>query len=51
MAAEEAKRKRKINIELLLGLEATFLSIAALIVSILQTKIAPSSSIPRSGLI
>ncbi len=41
MAAEEPKRvKRKINIELLLGLSATFLSLGALIVSIFQTKIA-----------
>ena len=32
--------KRKINIELLLSLSATFLSLAALIVSVFQTKIA-----------
>ena len=31
---------RRINIELLLGISATFLSLAALIVSIFQTKIA-----------
>lgn len=32
--------KRRINIELLLGVSATFLSLAALVVSIFQTKIA-----------
>lgn len=32
--------KRPINIELLLGISATFLSLAALIVSVFQTKIA-----------
>jgi hypothetical protein len=32
--------KRTINIELLLGISATFLSLAALVVSIFQTKIA-----------
>ena len=32
--------KRSINIELLLGISATFLSLAALVVSIFQTKIA-----------
>ncbi|UFH53819.1 hypothetical protein [Spirosoma sp. KNUC1025] len=32
--------KRPINIELLLGISATFLSLAALVVSIFQTKIA-----------
>lgn len=32
--------RRRINIELLLGISATFLSLAALIVSIVQTRIA-----------
>ncbi|MBD2752312.1 hypothetical protein [Spirosoma validum] len=32
--------RRRINIELLLGISATFLSLAALVVSIFQTKIA-----------
>lgn len=32
--------KRRVNIELLLGISATFLSLAALVVSIFQTKIA-----------
>ncbi|GAB2579312.1 hypothetical protein [Spirosoma areae] len=32
--------KRRINIELLLGISATFLSLAALVVSIFQTRIA-----------
>jgi len=32
--------KRRINIELLLGISATFLSLAALVVSVFQTKIA-----------
>ncbi|MVM38223.1 hypothetical protein GO730_12640 [Spirosoma sp. HMF3257] len=32
--------RRRINIELLLGVSATFLSLAALVVSIFQTKIA-----------
>ena len=35
-----APRRRRINIELLLGISATFLSLAALVVSIFQTKIA-----------
>ncbi|WP_421830457.1 hypothetical protein [Larkinella sp.] len=37
---EPASPKKSINIELLLGLSATFLSVAALIVSIFQTRIA-----------
>lgn len=40
MASEEPRKTRKINVELLLGLSATFLSFAALIVSVFQTKIA-----------
>ncbi|KAA6438364.1 hypothetical protein FEM33_16860 [Dyadobacter flavalbus] len=40
MASEEPKKTGKINIEVLLGLSATFLSFAALIVSVFQTKIA-----------
>jgi len=32
--------RRRINIELLLGISATFLSLAALVVSIVQTRIA-----------
>lgn len=40
MTPEAPKQKRKINVELLLGLSATFLSFAALVVSIFQTKIA-----------
>lgn len=35
-----AQPRRRINIELLLGISATFLSLAALVVSIFQTKIA-----------
>ncbi len=35
-----APPRRRINIELLLGISATFLSLAALIVSIFQTRIA-----------
>ena len=35
-----AQPRRRINIELLLGISATFLSLAALIVSIFQTQIA-----------
>ena len=35
-----AQPQRRINIELLLGISATFLSLAALIVSIFQTRIA-----------
>ncbi|WP_461114717.1 hypothetical protein [Spirosoma jeollabukense] len=35
-----AQARRRINIELLLGISATFLSLAALVVSIFQTKIA-----------
>lgn len=35
-----ATPQRRINIELLLGISATFLSLAALVVSIFQTKIA-----------
>ncbi|WP_288425045.1 hypothetical protein [uncultured Spirosoma sp.] len=35
-----APRRRRINIELLLGISATFLSLAALVVSIVQTSIA-----------
>jgi hypothetical protein len=35
-----APLRRRINIELLLGISATFLSLAALIVSIVQTRIA-----------
>ncbi|MFD2936927.1 hypothetical protein [Spirosoma flavum] len=35
-----ATPRRRINIELLLGISATFLSLAALVVSIFQTKIA-----------
>ncbi len=37
---EPTRKKRKINVELLLGLSAIFLSFAALIVSVFQTKIA-----------
>jgi hypothetical protein len=37
---KEPRKARRINIELLLGLSATFLSFAALIVAIFQTKIA-----------
>ncbi|WP_221393308.1 hypothetical protein [Dyadobacter sp. NIV53] len=40
MSENTSKPARKFNIELLLGLSATFLSLAALIVSIFQTKIA-----------
>lgn len=32
--------KRRVNLELLLGISATFLSLAALVVSVFQTKIA-----------
>jgi len=40
MAFEESRKTGKINFELLLGLSATFLSFAALVVSLFQTKIA-----------